>query len=483
MSMELESKLKDALRSIDSFKTSECLDDTTLGLYVESKLPAMDRKRVEVHLQSCLYCLKQLNNMTEMLHYQKQNVQPSQELSAVLKHLLNSKKPEYPFLERLKEFFTFNLPQWRFFAIALAAAWVIFFTGTLVFRHDNRQMEAPRLNLDAFVKISALSNTGKVLHEQQGAIVSSDGYIESKLQPMVGASTIKVTLRDGRTREIQKIWKDEDTNMAVMKIDDKDLPNIPVADIESINIGQKIFALPDSGNDRGFIPAVVSDFKQSPGRRNSNVQYIQVASQTTTSNTGKLIDEKGNLLGFVITEEKNINLAAPADSYRQIVKTSKPTPVSELTQINFSSQALNFYMKGILARDSQRVDEAIKDFQEVIKLNPRLTGARLELGLLYYKQHKFDEEATEYQEILKINPDDTDALYDLAWNLESHGKYEEAIVMYEKALALDREDTETLYQLGLSYLAQGDKDKARELCDRLEKLDPGNAGLLRRLIK
>lgn len=481
--MELESKLKDALKSIDRFKTSECLDDITLGLYVESKLPAMDRKQVEVHLHSCLYCLKQLNDMTEMLHYQLQHVQHSPKLSAIFEHLLNSNVPKLSLLERLKEVFTFEKQQWRFSTISLAAAWVIFFMGTLVFRHDNRQMEAPKLSLDAFVKISALSNTGKVLHEQQGAIVSSDGYIEGKLQPMVGASTIKVTLRDGRTREIQKIWKDEDINLAVMKIDDKDLPDIPVADIESINIGQKIFALPDSGNDRGFIPAVVSDFKESPGRRNSNVQYIQVASQTTTSDTGKLIDEKGNLLGFVITEEKNINLAAPADSYRQIVKTSKPTPVSELTQINFSSQSLNFYMKGILARDSQRVDDAINDFQEAIKLNPRLTGARLELGLLYYKQHKFDEEATEYQEILKINPDDTDALYDLAWNLESHGKYEEAIVMYEKALALDPEDTETLYQLGLSYLAQGDKDKATELCGRLEKLDPGDAGLLRRLIK
>ena len=483
MSMELESKLKDALKSIDRFKTSECLDDITLGLYVESKLPAMDRKQVEVHLHSCLYCLKQLNDMTEMLHYQLQHVQHSPKLSAIFEHLLNSNVPKLSLLERLKEVFTFEKQQWRFSTISLAAAWVIFFMGTLVFRHDNRQMEAPKLSLDAFVKISALSNTGKVLHEQQGAIVSSDGYIEGKLQPMVGASTIKVTLRDGRTREIQKIWKDEDINLAVMKIDDKDLPDIPVADIESINIGQKIFALPDSGNDRGFIPAVVSDFKESPGRRNSNVQYIQVASQTTTSDTGKLIDEKGNLLGFVITEEKNINLAAPADSYRQIVKTSKPTPVSELTQINFSSQSLNFYIKGILARDSQRVDDAINDFQEAIKLNPRLTGARLELGLLYYKQHKFDEEATEYQEILKINPDDTDALYDLAWNLESHGKYEEAIVMYEKALALDPEDTETLYQLGLSYLAQGDKDKATELCGRLEKLDPGDAGLLRRLIK
>ena len=482
MSMELESKLKDVLKSIDSFKTPECLDDITVGLYAEGKLPAIQQEPVELHLHSCLYCLKQLNDMTEMLHYQRQIIQPSPKLSALFKQLLHPKKPERSIIERLKEFFTFTQQQWRFSAITLAAAWIVFILSTFVLRHESIRQGAPRLNPDAFVKISALNSTGKILHEQQGVIVSSDGYIESKLQLMVGASTIKVTLRDGRTREIQQVWKDESTNIAVMKIDDKELTEMPIADIESITIGQKIFAVPDSGKDGGFTQAVVSDFKQTQGRRNSSVQYIQVASQTTTSNTGKLIDEKGNLLGFMITEEKNINLAAPAGSYRQLVKTSKPTPVSELTQVNFSSEALNFYMKGILARDSQRVDEAMKNFQEAIKLNPRLTGARLELGLLDYKQHQFDKEAVEYQEILKINPDDTDALYNLAWNLESHGKYPEAIIMYEKALELDPEDTETLYQLGLSYLAQGNKAKATELYGRLKKLDPGNAELLRRLI-
>ncbi|MDR3490919.1 MAG: tetratricopeptide repeat protein [Gammaproteobacteria bacterium] len=469
--------------SIDSFKTHECLDETTIGFYVECALSPIDRDKVEAHLHSCLYCLKQINDMTEMLHYQKQYAQPSAVLFAVIKHLLNSKEPEYPFLERLKKFFTFNQQQWRFSTISLAAAWVVFIIGNLIFHHEGIQAVVPRLNPDALVKISALDNSGKVMHDQQGVIVSSDGYIEGRLQPMVGATTIEVTLRDGRTKVIQQIWKNEDTNIAVMKIDGNDLPDIPVADIESVKIGQKIFAVPNSGDKGGYIQAVVSDFKQSPGRRNSTVQYIQVASQTTTSNTGKLIDEKGNLLGFMITEEMNINLAAPADSYRQIVKTNTPTPVSELTQINFSSQALNFYMKGILARDSQLVDEAMKDFQEAIKLNPRLTGARLELGYLYYKRQQFDDEAIEYQEILKINPDDTDALYNLAWNMESHGKYEEAIVMYEKALSLTPDDTETLYQLGLSCLAQNKKDKALELYGRLKILDPGNAELLRRLIK
>jgi S1-C subfamily serine protease len=474
MSMEPEYKLKDALKRIEQFRTADCLDDATIGLYAEDRLSAVDHELAKSHLASCLYCMKRLNDTTELLYYQRQKVQPSQTLTKVLNDLIQ-RKPS--FRNRFKDFFSFSLPQWRFATISLAATWVVV---AVILLHQQKQ--SPRLNPDSLVTLSSISSTGKTLGVQEGVIVSSDGYIEAKLQPMIGASTIKVTLRDGRTREINHVWKDEDTNIAVMKIDGNDLTAIPLADIESISIGQKIFAAPDANGKSGFIPAVISDFKQV-SRKSNSVQYIQIASQTTTSNTGKLVDEKGNLLGFVITKDQNINFAAPADSYKELIKSGRPAPISDLSQVNFSENALNFYLKGILARDSRQDEQAIKNFEEAIRLNPRLTGARLELAYLYYKKQQFDKEAAQYQEVLKINPDDDEALYNLAWNLESHGRYQEAISFYEKALSISPEDKETLYQLGLSYLAENDKAKALEMYDRLKKLDPGNAELLRRLIK
>jgi tetratricopeptide (TPR) repeat protein len=185
----------------------------------------------------------------------------------------------------------------------------------------------------------------------------------------------------------------------------------------------------------------------------------------------------------VITEEKNVNLAAPASSFRQLVKTGKVTPISDLKQVSFSGDALNFYMKGILARDAQRLDEAIGHFQRAVQLNPRLSGAHLELGDLYYKKHLFDKEAEEYEAVLKVNPDNVDALYGLAWNKETFGKYKEATELYKKALALDPEDTDILYQLGLSYLAQNEKANALPMYTKLQKLEPGKAEMLRRLMK
>jgi len=452
MSMDMETKIKEALKDIDRFRTPECLDDSTIGRYAESSLAEPQQQAVETHLRTCLYCLKQLNDMTELLHSQKQPVPLSTRLAARLKEILPEADNVLPhnnlfstIIQHLKEYFTFSPQLWRFSAIGLAAAWMVFLISTAVLRHEGGHSSVPRLNPDSFVKISALDQAGKVLREQRGVIVSSDGYIESNLQPLAGAYIIKVTLRDGRTREIRNIWKDEDTNLAVMKIDDNQLPEIPISEIENIKIGQTVFFKPDSDDEDTSSEAIVCDFKQTPGRRSSGGnQYIQIATQKVKKETGKIVDEKGNLVGFVITEEKNINLAAPASSFRQLVKTGKVTPISDLKQVSFSGDALNLYMKGILARDAQRWDEAIFHFQRAVKLNPRLSGAHLELGDLYYKKHQFDKEAQEYEAVLKVNPDNVDALYGLAWNKESFGKYKEATELYKKALALDPEDTDIL---------------------------------------
>ena len=490
MNMELESKIKEALKSIDSFKTPECLDDTAIGLYAEGKVAETQKEAVEAHLHACLYCLKHLNDMTELLHYQKKRVSLSPGMKSKLKTLLpGQNSPDQSnhvgeFFQRIKDYLVITPQQWRFTAIGLATAWMVFIVSTVVLRNDkNVHISAPRINPNSVVMISAKNSAGKVLHQQRGMIVSTDGYIEGNLQPLIGATTITVTMRDGRTREIKQIWKDDDANLAVMKIDDNELSTIPLTDIANIKIGQKIFAVPDD-DDEEASEAIVCDFKQTQGeRKGTATQYIQVSTQNSTKQTGKLIDKEGNLVGFLITEEENINFASPANKFSQLVKSSKAIPVAELTQTSFSSEALNLYMKGILARDAQRTDEAIANFQKATQLNPRLVGARIELGLLYYKKHLFDKEAEEYRQVLKIQPLNVDALYNLAWNLDSHGKYPEATVMYEKALALDPEDTETLYQLGLSYLAQGNKSKATIMYGRLKKLDPGNAEMLRRLIR
>jgi hypothetical protein len=115
MTMESEDRLKEALKRIEQFRTADCLDEVTIGLYAEDRLSVVDHELTESHLAGCMYCMKRLNDITELLYYQKQKVQPSQKITGVLDDLM--KKPP-SFLNRLQDFFSFNLQQWRLATIS-----------------------------------------------------------------------------------------------------------------------------------------------------------------------------------------------------------------------------------------------------------------------------------------------------------------------------------------------------------------------------
>ena len=484
--MDLELVLKDALQSIESFRTSDCPDVTVIGRYVEHKLDSGETAAVEAHLQECLYCLKQLNDMTEMLHYAKHPAPLTHKFRLRLRDALHL-EPEVQrisVLTRIKNLLTITPMFWRFSTIGLATAWAISLMITSRVPSPELQAVGPDFQRDAFVKVQTFNDAGTLLHEQQGVVVDQDGLIASNLSPLAGAVRVRITLHDGTTRDVDRIWKDDNRNLAVMKTPGLKLTAIPLGDIKEI-VGKRVYAVSGSGQRGGGLQeAVASDIRELGGRqREGGTRYLQVATQTTTETKGAVLDDKGRLLGFLITEEKYLNLATPVDDVKKLAKSGAGIPVSELKSTEFSGDAVSIYMKGLLASEGHRWDEAIGHFTRAIKLNKRLEGAYVELGYAYFRKHDYENEGAAYQEALKLNPDDSDALYSLAWNLESRGRYEEAIPLYERAMKFAPDDTELLYQLGLSYLAQGNKGKAEEMCRKLEPYDRGQAGLLRRLIK
>lgn len=175
MNMELEGKIREALKDIDSFKTPDCLDINIIGRYAENKLAEPQQQAAEAHLHTCLYCLKQLNDITELLYYEKKQVPLSSKLASQLRAILpepentqpHCNRPT-PIIQRLKDLFTFSSQQWRFSAIGLATAWMVFLISIVVMRQGNMPPGAPRLNPDSFVKVQALSDSGAILREQQG---------------------------------------------------------------------------------------------------------------------------------------------------------------------------------------------------------------------------------------------------------------------------------------------------------------------------
>src|SRR5204863_7747718 len=86
-------------------------------------------------------------------------------------------------------------------------------------------------------------NPQPIQSEGSGFIVRPDGYIFTNFHVVEGADKIDVKLKDGRDFSAKVVGTDEKTDIAVIKIDAKDLPVVQLGDSDAVRVGQFAFAI------------------------------------------------------------------------------------------------------------------------------------------------------------------------------------------------------------------------------------------------
>jgi serine protease Do len=137
-----------------------------------------------------------------------------------------------------------------------------------------------------------------------GVIVSPDGYIVTNNHVVNGATQIKVTLNDRRVLPAKVIGTDKLTDLAVIKVDAKDLPTVTWGDSTKLQPGQTVLAFGSPFGyfqfsvTRGIVSAVnrpnpYSDDARKPGG------YIQTDAAINPGNSGgPLVNAHGELVGI-----------------------------------------------------------------------------------------------------------------------------------------------------------------------------------------
>src|SRR6266508_3976615 len=139
--------------------------------------------------------------------------------------------------------------------------------------------------------------------EGSGFIVRSDGYIFTNFHVVEGADKIDVKLRDGRNFPARVVGTDEKTDIAVIKIDAKDLPVVQLGDSDAVRVGQFAFAIGAPFKlDYTFTYGVISGkgrskLLQSGGYSISD--YLQTDASINPGNSGgPLCDIDGKVIGM-----------------------------------------------------------------------------------------------------------------------------------------------------------------------------------------
>jgi serine protease DegQ len=133
-----------------------------------------------------------------------------------------------------------------------------------------------------------------------GVIVSTDGYILTNNHVVESADEIEVVLADGRKAPAKVVGTDPETDLAVIRIDAKNLPVIVLGRAEQARVGDVVLAI---GNPFGVGQTVTMGIISALGRNNLHINHFENFIQTDAAinfgnSGGALIDTSGNLLGI-----------------------------------------------------------------------------------------------------------------------------------------------------------------------------------------
>ena len=132
-----------------------------------------------------------------------------------------------------------------------------------------------------------------------GVIISADGYIVTNNHVVDGADELTVSLSDNREFSARIIGADKTTDLALIKIDGKQLPAIQIANSDDVKVGEWVLAI---GNPMGLNNTVTAGIISAKARTlgaNGVESFIQTDAAINSGNSGgALVNTRGELVGI-----------------------------------------------------------------------------------------------------------------------------------------------------------------------------------------
>jgi len=168
--------------------------------------------------------------------------------------------------------------------------------------HITQLRTVPLYTRDGFFGMPMLSGQSELRPSGLGSgnIVTSDGYILTNNHVVKGSEQLKVRLVDGREFPAKLVGRDEATDLAVIKIDAKNLTPIDLGDSDRLEVGEWVVAL---GSPLGLSNSVTAGIVSAKGRSGiSGLQdyqdFIQTDAAINPGNSGgALVNLEGKLVG------------------------------------------------------------------------------------------------------------------------------------------------------------------------------------------
>lgn len=162
-----------------------------------------------------------------------------------------------------------------------------------------------------------------------GFILSEDGLIATNLHVIGEARPIRVELHDGRKFDVTAVHATERAqDLAVLRIDARDLPVLPLGNSDELQEGQAVVAIGNPlGLERSVVSGVLSGRREIEGR-----SMLQVALPIEQGNSGgPLLDMQGRVHGLLTLKSlktENLGFAITVNSLKPLLEKPNPIPMN-----------------------------------------------------------------------------------------------------------------------------------------------------------
>lgn len=161
-----------------------------------------------------------------------------------------------------------------------------------------------------------------------GVIITSDGYIATNNHVVEGASKITVTTADSKSYTAKLVGRDEQTDIAILKLEATGLKNATLGKSSSLEVGDEVVAI---GNPLGELSGtvtngIVSALNREVTIENETMSLIQTNASINAGNSGGgLFDKNGLLVGIVNAKASGENVeglgfAIPIDTAKEVIE-------------------------------------------------------------------------------------------------------------------------------------------------------------------
>ncbi|VAW54253.1 Outer membrane stress sensor protease DegS [hydrothermal vent metagenome] len=161
-----------------------------------------------------------------------------------------------------------------------------------------------------------------------GVIMQNNGYILTNYHVIRQKDEVRVRLSDGRVAKAQLVGSDPDTDVAILKINLKNLPSLKIADIKKLKVGDVVLAIGDPfAIGQTVTQGIISATGRTRVSQNTYENFIQTDAAINPGNSGgALINTKGEIVGInsnIFSSSGNfqgISFAIPIDLALHVAK-------------------------------------------------------------------------------------------------------------------------------------------------------------------